>query len=181
MQHDSKITALETGSGISWTEWLEYFKDDTHLSHTELAAKALGLILERGTSTSPEWWAQSAAISFEHHAGLRQVGQQCDGSFAVNASKTLPVDMDGALEKVSNAGADLVSVVGVPRDGEPRVSSTEKWRYWKINLADGSRVSINIQNKAAGKSVVAVNHDGRQSNDDADEVKAFWKEFLGAL
>ena len=85
--------------------------------------------------------------------------------------------MDAALELVIAAG-EREEFAGVPAAGEARVSRTEKWRYWRRDLADGSRVSINIQNKPGGKSVVAVNHDDMPTNERITELKTWWKEFL---
>ena len=85
--------------------------------------------------------------------------------YSRTVSKTLPIDKDGALELLRHQADETLEFAGIPRDGQPRVSNTEKWRYWRINLADESKVSINIQDKPGGKSVVAINHDGLATNE----------------
>ncbi|GAA1712526.1 hypothetical protein [Propioniferax innocua] len=173
-----QTTALETGSGITWAEWLEILEPHKDLDHPAMAAKVLEHINARGASKSPEWWAQGVTVAYEQHIGRRGVGERCDGSFSVTVSKTMPSDMDATLAAVDAVAAGRDELAGIPLAGEPRTSATEKWRYWRADLADGSKITINIQNKTNGKSVAAVNHDGLASNEHSDELKAWWRAFL---
>lgn len=179
MVSDTRIASLESGSGISWPQWLEFLEPHQDLDHTEMARVVLDRILTHGDSSSPEWWAQGVTVAYEQHIGRRGVGQRCDGSFSVSVSKTVPCEMDEALRAVQ--ACEKHEYAGVPVDGEPRTSSTEKWRYWRATLADGSKVTINIQHKGDAKSVLAVNHDQRNTDADVAEVKAWWKAFLGEV
>ncbi len=170
--------ALETGSGILWSEWLELLEPHRDLNHTELAKVALEKINDRGASNSPEWWAQSVTIAYEQHIGTRQVGQQCDGNFSVTVSKTVAGDMDIALAAWIEAVGGARDFDGVDVVGEPRITETDKWRYWKIDMADGSKVNVNIQTKSSGyKSTVAINHDKLSTAQDVERWRAFWKAF----
>lgn len=147
-----------------------------------MAKEALELIVAEGTSQSPEWWAQGVTVAFEQHIGRRGVGERCDGSFSAGVSKTLPGSMDDVLAKVQRAASGLIEFAGVPSDGGPSTSATEKWRYWRVKLADGSKVTINIQEKPGGeKSIAAVNHDDLGSSEQIDGVKAWWRSFLSSL
>jgi hypothetical protein len=60
---------------------------------------------------------------------------------------------------------------------------TRRWRYWRADLADGSRLAIVIGGKsgATPKAGVAVNHEGIATKDAAERWKAFWKAFLPRL
>lgn len=173
--------ALATGSGIAWKRWLEILEPHRDLDHTDLAAKALEAIRSEGTSTNPQWWAQNASVAYEQHIGRRVVGQKCDGSFSAGVSKTFPGTMDDVLARITGAGAELTAFAGIPAEARPSTSATEKWRYWRVPLADGSRVTITIQTKASGdKSTAAVNHDKLGSESDIAPAKAWWREFLAS-
>lgn len=176
--NDRKIKACEMGSGISWDRWLAILTPHSDASHTEIARVALAAIEAEGESSSPQWWAQSCAVTFEQAIGVRQVGQTYDGSFSVTVSRTLAGDMDEALSTWQTMTAGREDFAGTVIVGEPRVSSTEKWRYWRCDLDDGSKVSVNIQTKPAGdKSTLAVNHDKLASAADVEVWRAFWKSF----
>ncbi|RRJ86413.1 hypothetical protein EG850_08680 [Gulosibacter macacae] len=173
--------ALETGSGIAWHDWVDYLEaqDAAKLDHTDMARLALARILEVGKSTSPEWWAQGVTVAYERHIGRRQVGQTCDGSFSVTVSKTLPGDMDAVLERWQARFDSVVEFNGVLLSRKPAASSTEKWRYWRCGLEDGSTLSVNMQTKPTGeKTALAVNHDKLGSADDVEHWRAFWKAEL---
>ena len=47
------IKALETGSGISWDDWLDFLKDYKDLDHAEMAKVVYEKIMEVGLSKAP--------------------------------------------------------------------------------------------------------------------------------
>ena len=61
----------------------------------------------------------------------------------------------------------------VEAQGEPRVSSTEKWRYWRIALVDGSAVNVDISSNK-----IAVQHAKLASNDHGERWRVFWRTRL---
>lgn len=65
MATETKLRAIETDTGITWAEWKEFFAPLKELDHAAMATKALEHIRTHGTSSSPEWWAQSATVAFE--------------------------------------------------------------------------------------------------------------------
>jgi hypothetical protein len=65
----SNIKSLETGSGISWDDWLDFLKHYKELSHTDMAKVVYEKIMEVGLSKSPEWWAQGVTVAYEQHQG----------------------------------------------------------------------------------------------------------------
>lgn len=176
---DARKKSIQTGSGIDWESWLAFFEPHKDLDHTALAQLALAHITTSGQSSSPEWWAQGVTVAYEQHIGRRGIGQRCDGSFSATVSKTLAGDMDEVLEALITVGARHTSFTGVPGEN-PRTSQTEKWRYWRVDLADESKVTINVSNKAPGKAIAAVNHDNLADRDIA-EIKAWWKDYLGEV
>ena len=181
MTDASKIRSIETGSGILWPDWLTLLEPFKTLDHTAIAREALSLIKERGQSISPEWWAQGVTVLYEQHIGKRLPGQRCDGAFSVTVSRTLPGDMDAVFELWQSWTAGLTAFNGIPLESEPQSSRTDKWRYWRCKLADGTTLSVNIQTKPSGdKSSLAINHDKLSTAEDVDLWREFWKAFRTA-
>jgi len=77
---------------------------------------------------------------------------------------------------------------GVPYAAEPAVRRTEKWRYWRVPLDDGTKVTVSISAKSGGgagaapsASVLAATSDKLASKDDVVRWKTFWKGLLARL
>lgn len=178
MEEPKNRKALETGSGITWAEWVAFLEPHKALSHSDMAVVVLGKINERGASKSPEWWAQGVTVAYEQHIGRRQPGQTSDGNYSVTVSKTIDGDMDAVLAKWVERTSGMQKFGGVSVVGEPRMSETDKWRYWRCDLEDGSKLSVNIQTKPNGiKSSLAINHDKLHSSEDVEHWRAYWKTF----
>jgi hypothetical protein len=132
------IASLERRTGKAWRHWLAHLEKIVHLPHSEIARR---LREECGVSG---WWAQSIAVAYEQQIGRRVPGQQCDGGFQVSVSKTFLGSMDTVLARWQAAmeGGGQFAAIFITRG--PEVSRTDKWRYWRCALADGSRVSVGI-------------------------------------
>ena len=53
------------------------------------------------------------------------------------------------------------------------------WRYWRRDLADGGRLSVNIQVKPSGtKSTLTIDHDNISTAEDVETWRSFWKSFI---
>lgn len=173
------IKALETGSGISWDDWLDFLEHYKELSHTDMARVVYEKIMEAGLSKSPEWWAQNVTVAYEQHIGRRKPGQQSSGSYSVTVSKTLDGDMDEVLHKWQGLVGEMREFNGSRVVGGARTSQTEKWRYWRCDFEDGSKLSVNIQQKPrVQKCIISVNHDKLKQADDVEKWRDFWKGFL---
>jgi hypothetical protein len=168
--------AIEAATGHSWEAWLAYFEsaDAADKSHQEIVALADAFGAE-------PWWRQMVAIAYEQHLGRRVRGQRGDGSFAVSASKTLAGSVDDSLARWIEVVGSPKVISGVAVESGPETSSTEKWRYWRCTLADGSRVAVNISLKAPGKAVVAVQHERLESEDLGEPWRAYWRSVLKEL
>lgn len=182
-----------------WVAWLDE-RGGRGLPHGDLAKLAAAEIralrgpLEDGAkSANPDWWAQHVAVHYERHIGRRAVGQRCDGDWSASASKTVPGDMTAARDDFAGFMAGVLADRGglhpdadglpVPANADATVSDTEKWRYWRVPLADGSRVTVNVQTKAPGKdgavkSTLAVNHDSLADEAARDRSRTFWHAIL---
>ncbi len=184
MNRPSNYKALETGTGISWDDWVVYLEsvNARDLDHTNIARLVLDKILTSGKSKSPEWWAQGLTVAYEQHIERRLPGQRCEGDFSVTVSKTLEGDMDAALAKWLALTKDVRAFNGVKVTDAGKVSQTEKWRYWRCVLADGGRLSVNFQTKPGGsKTSMAINHDKLSAGDLVEPWRAFWKSFTAEL
>lgn len=193
----ANVDALVRATSIEWEDWTSRLDaaGGRDLAHPELARLTLAEIKDQDGCSNPEWWAQTAAVAYEQHIGRRLPGQREDGTFDANASRTVPGTMDEALERVSEVfDAALAPAPQEKNDdgrrlvlsGEARTSATEKWRYWRADLADGTTVAVTINDKkvadgAAPKATVAIGHRGLPSPDAAAAAKDAWKDLLGQL
>jgi len=172
-----RTEAIEEGTGRSWVDWLAFFEriGAERLDHAEIARE----VEAEGHATG--WWGQAVVIHYEQLTGRRVEGQLGDGKFATNASRTVPGDLDAGLARWESLVADDDGFDGVPLDSEPSSSATEKWRYWRARLADGSRIQVTVSAKDGGKVVVAVQHDRLGSLEERDRWKAYWRGRLSGL
>ncbi|WP_258933410.1 hypothetical protein [Nesterenkonia pannonica] len=144
--------------------------------HAEIAKITFERMPEHMASRG--WWAQGAAIAYEHERGLRVPGQSHTGDFSASASKTVHGDKDAALARLLEVVAGMQEFGGVPAEERPTASSTDTWRYWRVKLADGTRADVTISEKSPGKAVVAVQHSRLPTQDEIPRWKSFWKELL---
>jgi hypothetical protein len=171
------IASVEGGTGKPWRDWLAFLEriGARHLPHKEIARR---LHEECGVSG---WWAQSIAVAYEQHIGRRVPGQQCDGGFQVSVSKTVRGSMDTVLARWQAAMARRKQLAGIAISHGPDVSRTDKWRYWRCSLVDGTRISVGIGDKDNGRAVLGVGHERLDSPQAVERWRAFWREELAGL
>lgn len=177
MVRTMNVEALENGTGRKWTEIEDYLATigADQLSHKEIARK----LNDDGIVTG--WWAQSVTVAYEQMTGRRIPGQDCNGEFSVSVSKTLNGTMDEALQKWQEhvGGAESFSAIDISRG--PEVNSTEKWRYWRCGLTDGSRVNVNIYQKSEAKAALSIQHERLESTEQIEHWRTFWKAYIKDL
>ncbi|MGH6891618.1 MAG: DUF4287 domain-containing protein [Dongiaceae bacterium] len=166
--------AVTKATGRPWKEWFALLKKAKadKLSHKEIARK---LSHEHGVNG---WWAQSITVEFERFIGRRELGQTSAGDYQTATSKTLAGSIDDALKVWQRHVGKRTDFNGVPFANEPKVSKTEKWRYWRVNLEDGSKLTVTIGSKPDGKTLLAINHDKLPDKRAGSRWKAYWKGFL---
>ncbi|MFD6812645.1 hypothetical protein [Enteractinococcus coprophilus] len=174
-------SAIATATGRSWESWVQHFDDAgaRQMDHPAIAALALELMPE--SVEQKEWWAQSTAVAFGQYAGLRVPGQTSTGDFQLSTTRTVPGNKDQALQawlEVVNARTEFG---GVPIEGEASTSSTDRWRYWRVALSDGSRVVVNISEKQNGKSAVGLQHSKLDSAEAIQFWRPIWKDLLAKI
>jgi hypothetical protein len=179
---DAGPTARATGRGLpGWYAVLDErgARDLPHKDIARLLSDEFGL---------SGWWSQSVTVEYEKHIGRRVTGQRQDGRYEGTATKTLSGDMDAVLDRwVAHLPSDAAAVTfdGIELAGEPSVSRTEKWRYWRASLADGSRVTVTISDKPGGTgasggplSTLTVTSSKLASLEEAARWKTFWRAYL---
>ncbi len=169
--------AVEKATGKDWAEWFTILSQEKadKLQHSEIAKLMSGKYKVDG------WWAQSIAVEYERHLGRRQVGQVKDGTFQTAVSKTLPGNMDQVFELWLNAVRDIKEFNSIPLAEKPAISKSEKWRYWRVDLQDGSKVTITVGAKSAEKSILTFSNEKLKSQNDIEPWKAFWKDYIKKL
>ena len=181
MVKPTNTSAIAKATNRPWDKWITALDaaGARKMNHRDIAKQALKLMPE--SVEQKEWWAQGVAIAYEQHAGLRVPGQTSTGSFQTSTSKTFPGDKDAALK----AWLDLVSTRtefnGIDIVEAASTSETAKWRYWRVQLVDGSRVNVDISDKPHGKASIAVEHTKLSSSDDIETWRPYWKELLSKL
>jgi hypothetical protein len=173
MTKPMNIEAIEKATGKSWDEWLAFFKDikAKELAHHEIAEK----VFETGT---PDWWAQNVTVAYEQHIGRRAPGQRRDGTYEVSVTKTISGTMDDAFKWWLVKVAEVKEFSGVLFAGEPKTSNTDKWRHWRVNLSDGSKVIVSTSQKTSDKALLAVTSQKLASAEDAERWRVYWKQFI---
>jgi hypothetical protein len=168
--------AIQNGTGRSWDEWLAFFasvgaEQLTHHEIVEIAAE----------SGAPPWWRQMVTVAYEQHIGRRRPGEDGDGAFNVSANKTLMGTIDEALAQWIELVGHRDEFDGVAISRGPAASSTEKWRYWRCGLSDGSRLVVNIYAKTPAKSAISVQHEKLESEELVEQWRNYWKATLHQL
>jgi len=172
---------IAAATGIPWETWTARLEElgARRMGHAEIARHVAGQLA--GVVANHEWWAQAVTVAYEQHVGARRPGQTGDGRFNVSAGRTVDGSLDEALACWSAVMAGRSDAAGVAFADEPSTSATEKWRYWRVRLADGTRVSVNVGTRGPGRSGVAVAHAGLAAAEDVEPWRAFWKGRLREL
>ena len=166
-----EVIRRRTGRG--WEEWFNLLDEwgAAQRPHREIAR---WVAEEQGADG---WDAQSVAVSYERARGLRAVGQRADG-FAVTASKTVDVP----VERLFDAFVDESLRRRWLPDGELRERAVSRPRSARFDWGDGeTRVNVGFTAKAEGRSAAALEHARLPSAEEAERMKAFWRERVGAL
>ena len=104
-----------------------------------------------------------------------------DGTFQTAVSKTLPGNTNQVFKLWLNAVRDVEDFNSIPLAGKPAISQSEKWRYWRVDLQDGSKVTVTVGTKTAEKSNLTFSNEKLKNKDNIEPWKVFWKNFIGKL
>jgi hypothetical protein len=169
---DEKIRE-RTGRG--WEDWFELLDQWGAMdrSHREIAR---WVAAQQGIEPLA-WNAQAIAGSYERARGLRAVGEKEDG-FAITVSKTVAVAVERLYEAVVE---ESLREHWLP-DGELSERTATEPRTARFDWGDGgSRVNVTFLSKEATKSTVALEHRRLPDAGEAQRMKVYWRQRLGAL
>lgn len=172
--------ALERASGRSWADWVVLFEkhDAAGLSHKEIA-----LIAEQAMPVgleNPGWWAQTAAVAYEQHAGIRLPGQVADGTFQMSVSRTIHHGREQTFELVSTSLAARTDQMGHQVSNQ-RISQTPKRLYWRASLDGAGAIECAVESSGEMKSAVTLQHTGLMSPEEVARWRAHWKTLLAEI
>jgi hypothetical protein len=165
--------AIRRRTGRGWEQWFDLLDDwgATERPHPEIAR---WLAAEHGTDG---WSAQAVTVSYERARGMRAVGEHADG-FAVTASKTVAVPVERLFEAFLD---ESLRPRWLP-DAELRLRTAAEPKSARFDWGDGTtRVNVGFDAKGEEKSSVALAHERLPDAEEADRMKAFWRERVAAL
>jgi hypothetical protein len=160
-------------TGRGWEEWFDLLDGWGALerSHGEIVR---WLSVEQGIDG---WSAQAVTVSYERARGGRAVGERADG-FAITASKTVTVPVD----RLYDAFVDASQREHWLPEAELRERTATKPKSARFDWGDGAtRVIVSFARKGEAKSTVALEHARLGGAEDADRMKAYWREHLSVL
>jgi hypothetical protein len=160
-------------TGRGWEEWFDLLDEAgaAEWPHAEIARWLAG---EEGIGG---WDAQSVTVSYERARGRRAVGERPEG-FLVTASRTVAVP----VERLYDAFVDeSLREDWLPGD-ELRERTATRPKSARFDWGDGeTRVIVGFESKGEAKTTVALEHARLADAEEAERMKAFWRERLAAL
>ncbi len=165
--------AVQQATGKTWDDWFSILdgRGARERRHGEIARF---LAEEYGVGG---WWAQSVTVYYERARGMR-LKHQGPGGFAVSATKTVGVPLD----VVFSAFVDDTERRKWLVDATMSLRTSQPGRTARFDWEDGStRVIVGFTEKGPSKSTVAVMHERLADADEAETMKAMWKERLAEL
>jgi uncharacterized protein YndB with AHSA1/START domain len=167
--------SIRSRTGRGWEEWFDLLDEwgAVERTHREIAR----WVAEQQGIHPLAWNAQAVAGSYERARGLRAVGEHPDG-FTITASKTVAVPVDRLYEAFVDAS---LRERWLP-DGELRERTALKPRSVRFDWGDGdTRVHVTFAPKGDAKSLAALQHVRLADAEEAERMKAFWRERVAGL
>jgi len=162
-------------TGRGWEEWFDLLDDwgAAERTHREIA-RWVADQLDIGPLV---WDAQAITSSYERARGLREVGETEQG-FAVSATRTVAVP----VERLFDAVVDESRRRSWLPDGQLRERTATRPKSARFDWGDGtSRVIVAFDVKGEQKSTMALQHVRLADGDEAERMKAYWRERVTAL
>ncbi len=161
-------------TGRGWEEWFDLLDEwgAAERPHREISrwvADQLGI----GPLV---WEAQAVTSSYERVRGLRAVGETEQG-FAVSATRTVAVP----VERLFDAVVDESQRVSWLPGGELTERTATRPKSARFDWGDGAtRVTVAFEAKG-DRSTTVVQHERLADADDAERMKAYWRERVATL
>ncbi len=167
--------AIRSRTGRGWEQWFGLLDESgaADRPHREIArcvAEQLGI-------DPLAWDAQAVTVSYERARGLRAVGERPDG-FAITASKTVAVSVQRLYDAFVD---DSLRERWLP-GGQLRERTATRPKSARFDWGDGeTRVNVTFLPKGDTKSTAALEHARLADAEEAERMKAFWRERLTVL
>ena len=160
-------------TGCTWELWVKAldYSRAYELSHREIAK----LVKEKWDT--PAWWTQMVAVGYERIKGLRVRGQDRDGDYTMNRSRTFGVD----VETLYDAWADGRRRKRWLHETGVKVRTATAPKSLRLQMPDGAIVAVGFTSKGKGRSSVALEQARLPDRATADALKQRWSERLDAL
>lgn len=165
--------AAMRGTERGWEAWFDVLDEcgARERPHAEIAR----WLVE--THAVDAWWAQSLTVGYERARGGRSLGERPDG-FAVSASKTVAASAEATFDAFVDPRARSEWLP----DDELRERTASRPKSARFDWSDGAtRVHIHITAKGDAKASLSVNHERLRDGDEAERMKAYWRERLAAF
>jgi hypothetical protein len=162
-------------TGRGWEEWFDLLDEwgAAERKHREISrwvADQLGI----GPLV---WEAQAVTSSYERTRGLRAVGETEQG-FAVSATRTVAVPVERLFDAVVDESQRLTWLP----DGELSKRTATRPKSARFDWGDGAtRVIVVFESKGEAKSTMALQHVRLRDGQEAERMKAYWRERVTAL
>jgi uncharacterized protein YndB with AHSA1/START domain len=163
---------LKAATGRTWDQWFSILDrwGARERTHTETTA----FLHER--HDVPGWWTQTITVWYQRSRGLRLKHQHADG-FRISASKTVAVPVEELFAAFVD-GRKRRRWLDVP----VRVRTKKDGATARFDWDDGStRFLASFEAKGPAKSAVAIQHERIADADEAEAMKAAWRQRLTDL
>ena len=165
--------AVKAKTGCTWEKWVRSLD---HHGADELSHREIAKMVRERWKVGP-WWAQTVAVGYERIKGLRDRGQQRDGTHQMSKSRTFAVPVNELFAAWSDARVRRRWL-----DGEQStVRSSTPPKYMRLVLGDGVSVAVVFTQKGGSKSIVAVEQVKLPDRATAERLRDDWRKRLDAL
>jgi uncharacterized protein YndB with AHSA1/START domain len=165
--------AIRRRTGRGWEEWFDLLDEwgAAEQAHREIARWVSD---EHGIEG---WDAQAVTVNYERARKLRAVGEHSDG-FTITASKTVAVPVERLYEAFVDKS---LRRRWLPKD-ELSERTFKKPKSARFDWGDaGTRVTVFFTAKGEEKSTAALQHERLADAEEAERMKAFWRDRVAAL
>ena len=165
--------AIRRRTGRRWEDWFDVLDGwgAADRSHRDIAR---WVTEEQGIDG---WWSQTVTVNYERARGLRAVGERPNG-FSITASKTVAVPVD----RLYDAFVDTRQRRRWLPKGDLRKRTASKPTSARFDWGDGeTRVNVGFIAKGETKSTIALQHERLADAEEAERMKAFWRDRVTVL
>jgi uncharacterized protein YndB with AHSA1/START domain len=165
--------AIRGRTGRGWEEWFDLLDEwgAADRPHGEIAR---WVAEEQGADS---WSAQAITVSYERARGGRAVGQRPNG-FAITATKTVAVPVERLFEAFVDESVRERWLPG----GELRERTAIRPRSVRFDWGGGdTRVNVGFVAKGEAKSMAALEHERLADAEEAERMKAYWRDRIAVL